>query len=160
LLTCIMEKASLTQFAIVFTQYNVFNFAPLCSRQQMSASVTNSALITRSFFPIVTIWRMRRWYAAEKEGEWVKYSISKQGWVEESKRLKRNPLWTLRPTLRYPSRSGTHLLRPRPSRDQVCYQDGRQVPETIVPGQVLTPIWQVIPAAFSAVNVNLLSDEE
>jgi hypothetical protein len=34
------------------------------------------------------------------------------------------------------------------------------VPETIVPGQVLiTSLWQVIPAAFSAVNVNLLSDE-
>jgi hypothetical protein len=102
---------------------------------------------------------MRRWCAAEKEGEWVKYSISKQGWIEESKRLERNPLWTIRPTLWYPSRSGTHLLRPRPSGDQVCYQDGRQVPETIVPGQVLTPLWQVIPAAASAVNVNVLSDE-
>jgi hypothetical protein len=39
------------------------------------------------------------------------------------------------------------------------WEDGRQVPEMGVPGQVLAPLWQVTPLSASAVNVNLLSDE-
>mgnify|MGYP000066843536 CR=1 FL=1 len=38
------------------------------------------------------------------------------------------------------------------------WEDGRQVHKSVVPGQVLAPLWQVTPAAASAANVNLLSD--
>jgi hypothetical protein len=96
----------LTPFVFFLTtQYNVCNFALMW---QMSASVTNSALLTGSVILVSILTQIRsdqpRFEISEgcvdgmggaasvafaalgkawKEGGWVKYSISKEGWIEE-----------------------------------------------------------------------------
>jgi hypothetical protein len=149
--------------------------------QQMSASVTASALMTDSIFPNLTqpYYEISAGYTngmggltsvafaplvkAEKESEWLEYSIANQGWIEESKRLiefhpgHRDPLHD---TIH--ERGDAHRLQQESESVSPFiwrWEDGIQVPETVVPGQVLAPLWQVSPAAASAVNVNLLADE-
>jgi hypothetical protein len=203
---------SLTQFAIVFpTQYDSFttnivelvllevqfNFALM---QQLSASVTASALMTESVFPNITqpSYEISGGYVdgmggimtvafaplveAEKRSEWVEYSIANQGWIEESKRLKEihpGHLDPLHGTIQDHEHrrleealhstndgqgQGHERIRMLQESDSVTpfiwrWEDGRQVPETGLPGQVLAPLWQVTPPVASGVNVNLLSDE-
>jgi hypothetical protein len=193
MLTSVTENAFLTQFVIVFTtQYDgfatnivalvlleiQFNFALM---QQMSASVTASALMTGSVFPNLTqpYFEISGGYVdgmggimsvafapivkAEKQREWVEYSIANQGWIEESKRLieihpgHRDPLHG---TIQDHEHERIRMLQSDPVTPFIWgWEDGRQVPETGLPGQVLAPLWQVTPAVASSVNVNLLSDE-
>jgi hypothetical protein len=108
-LNCVTENTSLTQFVIVLTiQYDdfaagivsqaqlevQFNFALM---QQTSASVTSSALMTGAIFPNLTqsYFEIAGGYVdgmggmmsvafaplvkAEKQSEWVEYSIANQG---------------------------------------------------------------------------------
>jgi hypothetical protein len=191
LYTCVMENTSLTQFDILLTtqyksfvasifsqvQWNIkFNFALM---QQMSASVTSSAITTGSVFPYLTQknFEIAGGYAvgmggimsvafaplvkAEKQSDWVDYSIVNQGWIEESKRLSeihpghRDPLHGTVQDHEHDRRLEYEPVAPYIWR----WEDGRQVPETSLQGQVLAPLWQVTPEVASAVNVNLLSDE-
>jgi hypothetical protein len=191
MLTCVMEKTSLTQFVIVLsTQYNSFvanifsqvqldiqfNFALM---QQLSASVTTSAIMAGSVSPNITQphFEISGGYVvgmggiksvafaplvkAEKEIEWLEYSIDNQGWIEESKRLAeihpghRDPLHGTIQDHEHDRRLQSESVTPFMWR----WEDGKQVPETSRQGQVLAPLWQVTPAEASAVNVNLFSDE-
>jgi hypothetical protein len=170
--------------------------------QQMSASVTASAIMTESVFPNHTqpFFEISGGYVdgmggiisvvfaplvkAEKESEWVEYSIANQGWIEDSARLRaihpghRDPLHgtindhehnTYGRKLLEPDGTindhehntyGRKLLEREPiSPFLYRWEDGRKVPETFVPGQVLAPLWQQTPAAPYEVNTNLLSDE-
>jgi hypothetical protein len=160
-----------------------FNFALM---QQMSASVTATALVTESVFPNLTqpYFEISGGYVdgmggvmsvlfsplvkAAEQSEWVDYSIANQGWIEESKRLKVIHPGHLDP-LHGTTQDHEHDRRAQVSeRPQVSetvtpfiwrWEDGRQVPEMALPGEVLAPLWQVTPAEASAVNVNLFSDE-
>jgi hypothetical protein len=147
--------------------------------QQMSASVTASAMMTGAVFPNLTqpYFEISGGYVdgmggimsvafaplvkAEKESEWVEYSIANQGWIEESKRLKeihpghRDPLHGTIQDHEHRMLQESESVTPSIWR----WEDGRQVPETGLSGQVFAPLWQVTPAAASGVNVNLLSDE-
>jgi hypothetical protein len=191
MLSCVAEKPLLTKFVFVLTtQYNglvasifslvllqvQFNFALM---QQMSASVTASALMTEAIFPNLTqpYFEISGGYThgmgglmavafaplvkAERESEWVEYSIANQGWIEESKRLKeihpghQDPLHD---TIQ--DHEHHRMLQSEPVTPFIWrWEDGKRVPETGLPGQVFAPLWQVTPAVASAVNVNLLSDE-
>jgi hypothetical protein len=190
--SCVTQKTPLTQFVFVLTtQYNSFvssifsqvvleikfNFALM---QQMSASVTATALVTGSVFPNITqpYFEISAGYVdgmggvmsvlfsplvkAEKQSEWVEYSIANQGWIEESKRLKEIHPGHLDP-LHGTTQDHEHDRRAQVARPVTPFiwrwEDGRQVPETALPGEVLAPLWQVTPAEASAVNVNLFSDE-
>jgi hypothetical protein len=185
------EKTSLTQFVILLVnQYNSFvasifsqvqldiqfNFALM---QQMSASVTASAIMTGSVFPYLTQpnFEIAGGYVvgmggimsvafaplvkAEKQSEWGVYSIFNQGWIEESERLAeihpghRDPLHGTIQDHEHDRRLEHEPVTPYIWR----WEDGRQVPETSLQGQVLAPLWQVTPEVASVVNVNLLSDE-
>jgi hypothetical protein len=188
--------ASITSLVLLEVQ---FNFALM---QQMSASVTASAIMTGSVFPNLTqpFFEISGGYVdgmggiisvvfaplvkAEKESEWVDYSIANQGWIEDSARLRaihpghRDPLHgtindhehnTYGRKLLEPDGTindhehnthGRKLQEPEPISSFIFrYEDEIKVPETFVPGQVLAPLWQQSPAAASEVNVNLLSDE-
>jgi hypothetical protein len=98
---------------------------------------------------------------AEKQREWVEYSIANQGWIEESKRLKelhpghQDPLHGTFQDYEHDRKLQSEPLAPFIWR----WEDGRQVPDVGLPGQVLAPLWQITPAEVSAVNVNLLSDK-
>jgi hypothetical protein len=98
---------------------------------------------------------------AEKEREWVEYSIANQGWIEESEILKEvhpghlDPLHGTIQDHEHDRRLQSESVAPFIWR----WVDGRQVPETSLPGQVLAPLWQITPAVASAVNGNLLADE-
>jgi hypothetical protein len=155
-----------------------FNFALM---QQMSASVTASALMTGSVFPNLTqpYFEISGGYVdgmggimsvafaplvkAEKQSEWVEYSIANQGWIEESSRLKeihpghRDPLHGTIQDHEHDTRMLQESESVTPSIWR--WEDGRQVPEMGLLGQVLAPLWQVTPAGAAGVNVNLLSDE-
>jgi hypothetical protein len=179
-----------------------FNFALM---QQMSASVTATANMTGAVFPNLTqpFFEISGGYVdgmggiisvvfaplvkAEKESEWVEYSIANQGWINESARLRavhpghRDPLHgtindhehnTYGRKLLEPDGTindyehntyGRKLLEPEPISPITPFiyrwEDGRKVPETFVSGQVIAPLWQQSPAAASEVNVNLLSEE-
>jgi hypothetical protein len=148
--------------------------------QQMSASVTASALMTGAIFPNLTqpYFEISAGYVdgmggvsavafaplvqAEKASEWVAYSIDNQGWIDESTRLReshpghRDPLHGTIQDHEHRRK----LLDSEPVTPFLWrWEDGKQVPEVLVQGEVLAPLWQVTPAAASAVNVNLLSDE-
>jgi hypothetical protein len=165
--------------ASIFSQVQLdiqFNFALM---QQMSASVTASAIMTGSEFPYLTQsnFEISGGYVvgmggimsvafaplveAEKESEWVDYSIVNQGWIEESKRLAeihpghRDPLHGTIQDHEHDRRLQYETVTPYIWR----WEDGRQVPETSLQGKVLAPLWQVTPEVASAVNSNLLSDE-
>jgi hypothetical protein len=191
MLTCVIKKIFLTRFVVsCTTQYNgfatnivalvllevQFNFALM---QQMSASVTASALMTGAIFPNLTqpYFEISAGYVdgmggimsvafaplvrAEKQREWMEYSVANQGWIEESKKLKelhpghRDPLHGTIQDHEHDRRLQSEPVTPYIWR----WEDGWQVPEWGLPGQVLAPLWQVTPAVASAVNVNLLSDK-
>jgi hypothetical protein len=169
--------------------------------EQMSASVTASANMSGAVLPYLTqpFFEISGGYVdgmggiisvvfaplveAEKESEWVEYSIANQGWIGESARLR-----ALHPGHRDPLHGtindhehntyGRKLLEPDGTINDhehntyarklqeyepitpfiYRWEDGEKVPETFVPGQVVAPLWQQTPAAASEVNVNLLSD--
>jgi hypothetical protein len=166
-----------------------FNFALM---QQMSASVTTSALVTGSVFPNITqpYFEISAGYVdgmggvmlvafsplveAEKQSEWVEYSIDNHGWIEESKRLREihpGHVDPLHGTIQDHEHDNIILEDHEDDHDRRAeeatpvtpfiwrWEDGRQVPEIGLPGEVLAPLWQVTPAKASAVNVNLFSDE-
>jgi hypothetical protein len=190
---CVTEKTSLTRFDFVLTpQYKgyvdsifslvllevQFNFALM---QQMSASVTATALMTGSVFPNLTqpYYEISGGYVhgmggvmsvafaplvkAEKVNEWVEYSILNQRWIEESKELiefhpgHNNPLLNIQ---EHGHEDDRRIQESEPVTPFIWrWENGKRVPEMGLTDEVLAPMWQVTPAVASAVNVNLLSDE-
>jgi hypothetical protein len=167
--------------ASIFSQVRFeiqYNFALM---QQMGASVTASALMTESIFPNITqpYYQISAGYTNgmggimavafaplvkdEEESEWVEYSIANQGWIDDSISLMESHLGHqnfLQHNTINEQDVGRRLHESEPVTPFIWrWEDGKQVPETGLPGQVLAPLWQVSPVASSAVNVNLLSDE-
>jgi hypothetical protein len=100
---------------------------------------------------------------AEERDQWEEYADANQNWVENSKYLKQaNAV----------HRHGLHGTIQDHERDRQLqgnetesisdeifrWENGEKVVESSQPGQILAPLWQVSPADYSAVNVNLLSD--
>lgn len=101
----------------------------------------------------------------EQREDWGVYSRKNQGWIEESAYLKKvHPVH--RDALHGTIQDHEHDRRlqeeaaPKPSISRTIYrwENGVKKPELKQPGQMYAPLWQVSPADFGAVNVNLLSD--
>jgi len=152
--------------------------------QQLSASVTASALLTGEVFPYVTqpFFEITSGYVdglggiksaafaplvkAEEREEWEDYSVLHQGWIAQSKVLKivhpghRDPMHGTNQD--HEDERVLQTVRPPQIRvtDQIYrWENGKKVTEISQDGQIFAPLWQVSPASVSAVNVNLFSDK-
>jgi hypothetical protein len=145
--------------------------------QHLSGAVSSAALMTGSVFPNVTLPHfevtggyvdgmggiMAAAFAPlvkhEGRSEWEEYSVLNQGWLAESARLKKvHP--GHQDALHDTFQDHEHDRRlqspetPSPSIPNRIYrwENGIQVPEVSLPGQLLAPLWQVSPASAPAVN--------
>jgi hypothetical protein len=156
-----------------------YNFALM---QQLSASVTASALMTNSVFPYLTqdYFEISGGYVdglggimaaafaplvmAEEVAEWESYSVANQGWIEQAATLKGN-----HPGHRDPMH-GTIQDHEDDRRLEDAssgispyiwkWDNGTKTRQTTSrPGQLVAPLWQIASADASVVNVDLFSDE-
>jgi hypothetical protein len=100
---------------------------------------------------------------AEERDQWEEYADANQNWVKNSKYLKQvHPVH--RDALHGTLQDHEHDRRLQGNEDDSIskrifrWENGKKVIESSQPGQILAPLWQVSPADYSAVNVNLLSD--
>jgi hypothetical protein len=100
---------------------------------------------------------------AEERDQWEEYADANQNWVENSKYLVQvHPVHT--DPLHGSNQDHEHDRRLQGNEDESIskeifrWENGEKVIESSQPGQILAPLWQVSPADYSAVNVNLLSD--
>jgi hypothetical protein len=145
--------------------------------QQLSGAVTSAALMTGSVFPNVTLSHfevtggyvdgmggiMAAAFAPlvkhEERSEWEEYSVLNQGWLAESARLKKVDAG-LSDALHGTFQDSEHdrrLQSPEPPIPSISpriydWEDGIEVEEPSVPGQILAPLWQVSPATALVVN--------
>jgi hypothetical protein len=100
---------------------------------------------------------------AEERDQWEEYADANQNWVENSKYLKQVHA-VHRDALHGTIQDHEHDRRLQGNEDESIskgifrWENGEKVMESSQPGQILAPLWQVSPAEYSAVNVNLLSD--
>jgi hypothetical protein len=99
---------------------------------------------------------------AEGRDQWEEYAEANQNWVENSKYLKQaNAVHRhgLHGTIQ--DHENDRRLQGNEtesiSKEIFRWENGEKVVESTQPGQILAPLWQVSPADYSAVNVNLLS---
>jgi len=126
-------------------------------------------IMSAAFAPLIT---------EEQRDEWGIYSRANQRWIEESAFLKKvHPVH--RDALHGTIQDHEHDRRlqgtstsntadqtsastspPQTSVSRAIYrwENGQKVPELHQPGQLYAPLWQVSPADYGAVNLNLLSD--
>ena len=134
--------------------------------------------MSAAFAPLVT---------EEQRQLWGIYSRNNQGWIENSAYLKKvHPVHrdALHGTIQDHEHDRRRRLTetdralqdttsttpasnpsnpsnpPKQSISRTIYrwENGQKVPEIHQPGQIYAPLWQVSPADYGAVNVNLLSD--
>jgi hypothetical protein len=100
---------------------------------------------------------------AEERDQWEEYADANQNWVENSEYLEQvyalhhDPLHGTIQDHEHDRRlqgNETESI----SKEIFRWENGEKVVESSQPGQILAPLWQVSPANYSAVNVNLLSD--
>ncbi len=118
-----------------------------------------SGIMSAAFAPIVT---------SEAKEKWEEYSMVNQDWIETSlylekiHRVHRDALHNTIQDHEHDRRLlGIHVDQaPSNSISKHIYrlENGTRVPETNRPGKIFAPLWQVSPADYSSVNVNLLSD--
>jgi hypothetical protein len=95
---------------------------------------------------------------------WETYSRQNQGWIEQSAYLKKvHPVHrdALHGTIQdheHDRRLQTPEEHEYISRSIYKWENGSKVPDAAEAGKLYAPLWQVSPADYGAVNVNLLSD--
>jgi hypothetical protein len=99
----------------------------------------------------------------EQREEWEQYAVNNQDWIEHSAHLKAvHPVH--RDALHGTIQDHEHDRRMLQETDEGIspfiykWENGEKVSEVSQPGQVLAPLWQISPADYGVVNVNLLSD--
>jgi hypothetical protein len=99
---------------------------------------------------------------AEERDQWEEYADANQNWVENSKYLNQvQDDHALHGTIE----DHEHDRRLQGNEDESIskeifrWENGEKLVESSQPGQILAPLWQVSPVDYSAVNVNLLSDQ-
>jgi hypothetical protein len=105
------------------------------------------------FAPIIT---------SEQRDDWEKYAVANQGWLDRSAYLKvASPAHTdaLHGTINDQEHDQRELLDKQSISPFIYkWENGEKIPETIVPGDEVAPLWQISPADSISVNVNLLSN--
>jgi len=158
-----------------------YNFALM---EQLSSSITIAAGYLNSTFPYHTEPKYEisggfvdgmggimsaafaPFVVEEQRDEWGVYTRKNQGWIEESAYLKKvHPVH--RDALHGTIQDHEHDRRLQEralegsqtvSRSIYRWENGMKVPEIHQPGHLFAPLWQVSPADYGVVNVNLLSD--
>jgi hypothetical protein len=99
---------------------------------------------------------------SEERDQWEEYADANQNWVENSMYLNQvqaDHRHALHGTIedheddRRLQSNETESI----SKEIFRWESGEKVVESSQPGQILAPLWQVSPADYSVVNVNLLS---
>jgi hypothetical protein len=97
---------------------------------------------------------------------WETYASVNQGWIEQSSYLKKvNPVHrdALHGTIQdheHDRRLQTTEKHEFIARSIYTWENGSKVPEVAEEGKLYAPLWQVSPADYGVVNVNLLSDPQ
>ena len=100
----------------------------------------------------------------DQRAAWETYALENQGWIEQSAYLKKvHPVH--RDALHGTIQDHEHdrrLQTPEKyeviSKSMFKWVNGSKVPEVAEAGKLYAPLWQVSPADYGAVNVNLFSD--
>ena len=98
----------------------------------------------------------------EMREEWEAYSVANQGWIENSAYLKAvHPVH--RDALHNTIQDHEHDRRKLQEDEGISpfiyrYENGQKVRQESQPGQQLAPLWQISPADYGVVNVDLFSD--
>jgi hypothetical protein len=116
-----------------------------------------SGLASAGFAPLIT---------SEERLQWEQYAVANQGWLEKSSYLERvhpGHRDALHGTIQDHEHDRRLLADNTASESGISKQIYRwgndtMVPEPYEPGQVYAPLWQISPADYSSINVNLLSD--
>lgn len=118
-------------------------------------------IMSGGFAPIIT---------SEEREQWEEYSVANQNWVETSVYLKmvhpghRDALHGTIQDHEHDRLLRRELVADKPasasniSKEIYKWENNARVAEYHEPDKVYAPLWQVSPADYSAINVNLLSD--
>lgn len=116
--------------------------------------------MSAAFAPIIS---------SENKEKWEEYSVANQGWIETSHYLEtvhqvhRDALHGTIQDHEHDRRLQAHSDTPGSPISNISehiyrWENDSKVQETNKPGNHYAPMWQVSPADYSTINVNLLSD--
>jgi len=99
---------------------------------------------------------------SSQRAEWEQYSWDNQDWIIESARLKKVES-THRDALHGTIQDHEHDRRRLQEQERISpslwrWENGQKVVEPTEPDKLYAPMWQVSPASYTPINVNLLSD--